>query len=421
MLALFTTRGRFPASARLAYLMLSNTLNNSFSGLSTPQQISKVVKKWGAVFEDEFLHHQKNIFINRGGKWIVNKSYMNDKFIPALQNRIKSDATIKNDPFLSSFSEYQLNEFAQTTMFLFLEHSTGRAIQMMMATALPTSTFGLSVNNTLEPKKKFWVAKGQPGALGYNPDTGAFIAASDPGAVLGGLNNRSKLLNFNDDQGEIIVLDMEKPREPKLKLFSLSQHRELSAAEISARWISLAKNPYVKLPAQRVAGASVLKQNVADLNGIIKAVNDGFDPKNRTNTKAPSNRLSSDRFNQQLIKMAHDHREWREEKLRAWLKSGKSPGDYREERSQEADILFIAEGPSFDIALRKKGNLEKLCPGLNVQIVQGNEYMANKDAYYNKSGTSSFYIGKKTIVFGISQSGMTFSNVEAIRDAEIMR
>jgi hypothetical protein len=49
-----------------------------------------------------------------------------------------------------------------------------------------------------------------------------------------------------------------------------------------------------------------------------------------------------------------------------------------------------------------------------VQIVQGNEYMANKDGYYNKSGTSSFYIGKKTIVFGISQSGMTFSNVEAI-------
>ncbi len=422
MLALFNTQGRFPASARLAYLMLSDTLNNSFKGLTSPHQIAKVIKKWGAVFEEEFLHHQKNLFVNKKGKWVVNREYMDSTFIRALQARIKSDPTIKKDPYLSEFSPHALDQFAQTTMFLFFEHNTERAIQTMIATALDTSTFGLSVNNTLEPKKKFWMAKGQPGGMGYNPDTGAFIVASDPGAVLGGLNERSKLLTFNDDHGEIIVLDMDKPRAPNLKIFSIAAHRELSDDEIAARWIPLAKNNYITLPSKRDGTAdSVLKGDLGDLNGIMRAIEDGFDPKHRDNKKRPSNRLSSDRLNAQLVEMAQRHREWRELKLSAWLNQGNKVEDFQEERNQEADIVFIAEGPSYDIALRKKENLDKLCPGLNVQIVQGNTYMANKDNYYEKIGTGSFHIGKNTIIFGVSQSGMTFSNVEAIRDAEIMR
>ncbi len=267
---------------------------------------------------------------------------------------------------------------------------------------------------------KFWVAKGQPGTLGHNPKTGAYIAASDPGAVFGGLNQQSKFLTLNDDQGEIVRLNMKNARAPKLNIFSMASHRELSQEEIEARWAPIAGNPYITLPSRANSEKSNMKQDLSELNQVMAKVDDGFDVKHRANRKAPSNRLSADRFNAALIDMAHEHRAWREQKLQAWLKRGRKAKDFREERNQEADIVFIAEGPSFDVTIRKKQDLEAVMPGLHVQIVRGNEYMAKKDNYYSGNG-SPFRIGPNTIIFSISQSGMTFSNVEAIRDAEIMR
>ncbi|MBP9865695.1 MAG: hypothetical protein KBC91_04755, partial [Candidatus Omnitrophica bacterium] len=290
MLALYSAQGRWDAAARLAYLMMSGSLKESFPGLNSPEAIERITRRWGSVFDAEFVRHKDRLFTAQNGKWVPDRGYLEQTFIPAMR---QAASTLKNDRYLGGFSAEVFEAFIQSAIFAFLHQDTYRAIQMLMATSLSSSTFGLSVSSTLDPRMKFWVARGQPGALGHNPDTGAFIAASDPGAVFGGLNNRSRFLTFNDDQGEVIRLDMKNARAPKLNIYSQALHRELEPQEIEARWSSVAGNPYTTLPPVPEEGRSALKQDIAELNSVLSRSHDGFDARHRANRKMPSNRITA--------------------------------------------------------------------------------------------------------------------------------
>ncbi|MCG3205146.1 MAG: hypothetical protein KCHDKBKB_01864 [Elusimicrobia bacterium] len=404
LLSLFITQGRFDAAARLAYIQMADTFQNAFQDLDNPSKVDRIAKTWGAAFESIFKKHQEHIFERSEIGWTPNVAYIKQVFLPALKNALGHNRQIVEDPYLRALFTHEENfdAFIQSTVHLFLYNDTYRGIQMMVSSAQSSSTFGLSVNNTLEPKKNFWLAKGQPAAMGHNPATGEIITASDPGAVLGALNENSRILTFNDSQGEIVVLDMEDPWSPHMSIFSLSAHRELTSEEIESRWVNLEKNPYIKIPDKNGNGTSNLKKDLTDLSAVLANIHDSFDLKHRNNPRKPSNRLSADRLKKWLVEKANNFH----------FKT--------EAKSQMADIVFIAEGSTHDVLLRKAHDLSAVFPGLNIQVITGNDYMRDSESYFSGSG-KDFSMGKNTLVFCASQSGMTFSNVESVRDAEYRR
>ena len=403
VMTLLATQGMWDASARLAYLMeAAPSFKDAFREFvpSKPEgfwstdchgnpvertrdasmalQVRDLTKCWGRILEAAFVRNRSVLF-RRGA---TSLSGVN----PAQIRRFVEDVgeLMLSEPTLRGWTPKKKRAFAQTALYVFMNNNVETALKMFLTTARKTSTFGLSVVSTLEPDNVVLAAKGQPITIGYSPQDDIYTGASESAAVLSALGGDpdAKILDLDDEGGEIARLRLD----GGLSVYSEQLHRDLSAAEVAARWMSIQKNPYIQLPREPREGEDLIKQDLDDMVGVLKTIQADFADENSWN------RQTMRRLADSIIA-----------KLRA---------NGHKKNPAEVDFVLIAEEKSREVARRFATDLRAVLPTLKIWVVSGNRYLKSQGKLYENG-----ILGSGTIMMAISQSGETFPTLKATRHA----
>jgi hypothetical protein len=127
-------------------------------------------------------------------------------------------------------------------------------------------SFGLAVLSTLQPDRVVLSSLGQPLSLGFNPNQGYAVYASEPAAVDGVLGQEAGTyrLDLNQNTGEVAVLTA-----IGLTVYSMTENRELRDTELFQRRLTYPNpQPLDDIASDRVA------QDLQDIPQMLQQIND---------------------------------------------------------------------------------------------------------------------------------------------------
>jgi len=248
-----------------------------------------------------------------------------------------------------------------------------------------TSTFGLGVVSTLEPEKVVLAAKGQPISVTRSKAEKLHAFASEPAAAIAAVTNQdAEVMDLDDDGGEIAVVTS-----GKIKVFSMTQRRELTADEIERRWIPVNGNPYISRPDTPREGEDLVKKDLDEVAPTLSRIQTDF------SSDQSWNRQTADRFAERMIERARE------------------AGRGHRDNPEEFDLLLIGEEKSAETTQRFAADLLRIYPTMKIKTITGNDCLKTRRTLFQNK-----LIGKGTVVLAVSQSGQTFPTLKATRDAQ---
>lgn len=368
MIDLLVTQGMWDASVRLAYqLAVASSIEDA-----APSRQS--IARWAGYFEKAWI----NVVASKGG---LSQTKLND-IGEDVRQKLKREIfrQIQGDQDIQKWETKAARKFVRYTVDAFLDHDVYHSVQKFMQRA--KGSFGLAVASSLNSEAIVLSAKGQPISIGFHPEEGFVTYASEFAALKVPLDKEGKnripyRLDLDQIHGEIAELTPE-----SMRLYSEALKREITAEELaySGRMIDMIDNPLVDSLPKKSSGDVV----GADIYDIPKTL---FDIRKQWKKSSSFNRQTTDELLNLLARKAGNLEERGEAK--------------------EADILITGIEISQWLSEQFTNDLEKLFPDLKIRSISANKIV--KSAGKGKIP----YVGPKTIVLAISQSGQTFPTLNA--------
>jgi hypothetical protein len=386
MMDLLITQGMWYASVRLAYqLAIATSIAEAFGGEEPAKNAPNTapaesdLNRWAAIFDEVFAYHTKLI---SEAERISVLEYLN-----RWQNDVCS--AIAKDSTIGHWTEEQQIAFVQTAIEAFRNNHLYRATQIFMSKAV--GSFGLVTVSTLEPQRLVLSAKGQPIVIGVDRQQQYAVYASEPAAVDAVLlgNSKAYRLDLNQKSGEVALVSS-----TDIKLYSIAKESELQLTEIEKRWMPMTGSSGLHIP--KTDPQDPVEADIKDIPQILADIQSSWiDPHS-------INRQSADYFVNLLIEKAKHFEQKQIKMFQAGLESqaGESPN---------LDLLIIGVESSLWLGQKLAQDLKTIFPFLNVSAISANQVLKRL-----KHDFSTLHLSKRSLVLAITQSGQTFSTVQAI-------
>jgi hypothetical protein len=386
MIDLLMTQGLWYASVRLAYqLTLASSIEEAFGGEkpakdapnTAPSELD--LSSWAEIFDNAFFVYALSL---TQADFIFSTEHIN-RFEKNILRAIAKDG------LLGQWPEQKRVAFVKEAIQAFLYNDLYRATQIFMSRA--KGSFGLATVSTLEPQNLVLSAQGQPISIGFNRQEEYAVYASEPTAVdtiLSGIPE-SYRLDLNPKGGEIAWLSVN-----NVVVYSMAQKRELLDSELKTRWIPMKGNPYIQ--PSRVDPKDPVESDIKEIPKVLREIERSW-----TNPSS-LNRQSADHLVNLLIEKAKQFQAKRSKILEVGLESQLAQG-------RIFDLLITGVENSLWLGERFAQDLKILFPRLNVKTLSSNQVLKHLQQDW-----SCLQLGKDSIVIAISQSGQTFSTVQAI-------
>lgn len=393
MMDLLIAKGMWDASVRLAYqLAVAESFEEVFGGEKPAKDASnlapsqKLLASWTDIFERVFECYTK-ILVNLDEFAFQKYLYCFEKDILRL---------LKKDNAIGQWSLPKQVAFVKTAIQAFLHNDPFMATKIFMSKA--EGSFGLVVASTLDEERLVLSAKHQPISIGMNCWQKYAIYASEPAAinaVLFGLPE-SWRLDLDRQGGEIALLAPN-----KLSVYSMRSERELHESELMSRQIAMADNPYIQ--SRILENEDPIERDIQEIPQILRKIEIYW----RDCTSF--NRQSADYLVDLLIAKAEHWQEKRKKVLQAGL-------ELAMRQSTTVDFLMTGTESSLWVGERFAQDLKTIFPNLTIKVISSNELLKVLQHDF-----SSLQLGEKSIALAISQSGQTFSTLEATDILEQLR
>ncbi len=389
MMDLLITQGMWLPSLRLAYQQtIATSIEAAFDGLHPTSEARNTAPSleeltaWTEIFERVFDLERSQLPAPHSEAW---RSHAN----PLECNLIQATAEIGS---MAQWSEAHRIAFIRAAIKAFLYNDLYHATKIFMSRA--RGSFGLVTVSTLESERLILSAKGQPITVGFNWQQGYMVYASEPAAVDRVLLGSSQYfrLDLNQTEGEIAKVSAK-----DIHVYSMSQKRRLTAAELKERWISMNDHPY--LPYIQFPDSGDRDPIDSDIQAIPRVLNE---IKTSWQNPACINRKSAD----YLVYLLTEKVQRFEQKQRIMFHAGAIT---QIRRMTTVDLLITGEENSLWLGERFARDLKTIFPFFNVVTMSANEALQQL-----KQDFSQLYLNKESLVLAITQSGQTFSTVKAI-------
>ncbi|WP_052055423.1 hypothetical protein [Myxosarcina sp. GI1] len=386
---LLITNGMWYPSVRLAYQMaIVTSLEETFGGLEpyadTPNTAPSVAELTGLA---EIL---ERVFVEMQSSLPVNNSAIPPESLNSLAQRIL--AKINTHSFTAQWSQLQRTAFVQTAIKAFFNNNLFHATKIFMSKA--KGSFGLVTVSTLSAKRLVLSAKGQPITIGFNWQQGYMVYASEPAAVdrvlLG--NPQSFRLDLDRQAGEVALVSAK-----DVAVYSLSQQKLLLSEELKTRWVSLKDHPY--LPYIRFAAAGdedPVTQDINSIPAVLAEIKESWQDPNSLSRRSAA----------YLAYLLTEKVQRFEKKQQLMFQSGSVS---RVRPMTTVDLLITGEENSLWLGERFAKDLRTVFPFLNVVTIDANQLLGRLERDF-----SQLYLNKDSLILAITQSGQTFSTVQAI-------
>jgi hypothetical protein len=389
MMDLLVTQGMWLPSLRLAYqITLATNLESAFGGQAPAKAAPSTapspdqLQHWADRCEAAFIHHCKTLpspdqFPNPPGQRWLHQTLV---------------TTLGQDGHLRKFSPEQLSAFIHMTLEGFLRNDPYRATRLFMGRA--QGSFGLAVLSTLQPDRVVLSSLGQPLSLGFNPNQGYAVYASEPAAVDGVLGQEAGTyrLDLNQNTGEVAVLTA-----IGLTVYSMTENRELRDTELFKRRLTYpAPQPLDDIASDPVA------QDLQDIPQLLQQINDTW------LNPASGNRQSAEYLANFLIAKAQ-HLQDKQEQL---ISLGLDPSLAK---SSHVDLLITGVENSLWVGEQFARDLERLFPLLSVQVLSANLVLQRLQYDFPSLG-----LAKQSLVLAITQSGQTFPTRQVLETCDLL-
>ncbi len=389
MIDLLVTQGMWVPSLRLAYqTTLATDLRAAFGGQAPAKAAPSTapspdqLQHWADRCESAFIHHCKTLpsadqFPNPPGQRWLHHALV---------------TTLGQEDHLGEFSPDQLSAFIDSTLEVFLRNDLYRAIRLFMGKA--QGSFGLAALSTLQPDRVVLSSLGQPLSLGFNPNQGYTVYASEPAAVDGVLKQEAGAyrLDLNQNTGEVAVLTA-----TTLTIYSMTASRELRDTELFQRRLTYpAPQPSSPLASDPVA------QDLQDIPQLLQQINDSW------LNPASGNRQSAEYLANFLIAKA----QYLQDKQEQLISMGLDPSLAK---SSHVDLLITGVENSLWLGEQFARDLEQLFPLLSIQVLSANQVLQRLQYDFPSLG-----LAKQSLVLAITQSGQTFPTRQVLEACDLL-
>ena len=291
----------------------------------------------------------------------------------------------------TEWSQLQIAAFIQFVLEAFFENDLYRATQIFMAKA--KGTFGLVTVSTLSDSKLVLSARGQPITIGFDWSQGYMVYASEPAAVDRILIGKpqSFRLDLDAKYGEIARVGAS-----DISVYSLSEGQELTTLKLKARWISMAEHPYIPyIQPNKTSTRDPVADDIKSIPRILHQIKTIWQDPTSLNCQ------SADYLVQLLIEKVYRFEKRQRLMFHAGLIS-------QVRKLSTIDLLITGEENSLWLGEKFAQDLKVVFPFLNVVTISANQVLRQLEQF------DELYLDKDSLILAITQSGQTFSTVQAI-------
>jgi hypothetical protein len=393
MMDFLIAKGMWDASVRLAYqLTVANSLEEAFGGEEPAKDAPNTapskeeLNNWAQIFDRVFEFYATLLSEE---DQLLSKQYL-QRFEEDILRKVSKNKAI------AQWSPQQRTAFVKTTIYAFFNNDPYQASKIFMSKA--EGSFGLVLASTLDGERLIVSSKGQPISIGCNAPQEYIVYASEPAAinaVLSGLPE-SWRLDLDQKDGEIAAIAYN-----NITIYSMSARRELLESELKLRQIPMADNPYIQ-PHQDET-ADPVEGDLREIPQIMRDIESSW------GNSWSFNCQSADYLANLFIEKAEYFQEKRKKAMQAEITMEIAS-------SKAVDLLITGVESSLWIGERFAQDLKTIFPCLHVKTISSNELLRTLQYDF-----SSLDLGKRSISLLISQSGQTFSTLQATNAFEQLR
>jgi hypothetical protein len=396
MMDLLITQGMWKASLRLAYQLTfaesieatfkrKHRLKSAFNIALRESEISDLA----TLIEHVFLEHRGRLLRPDASSMLD----LSNKHLKQFQQEALS--VFSKNRLVRTWRKTKQSTFVKTVIRAFFHNNLHQATKLLMARA--KGSFGLVSASTLNEKSLVLGAWGQPMSTGFNFQDKYMVYASEPAAVDAVLINRpgSYRLDLDQKKGEIAWVGID-----DIKIYSMQEDRELPSSALAQRWIPLQNNPYILPP--KTTSKDPVGQDIQEIPKVLDSI--VADWQNPTSL----NCQSANYLAEMLIEKAKSRMQKQRANIpiQSNLSTGESP----------LDLLIIGVESSLWLGEQFAEDLHTLLPTLSVRACSANQILQRL-----KYDFKSLHLDNYSIVLAISQSGQTFSTLQATSTFEQLR
>jgi hypothetical protein len=394
MMDLLIAQGIWFAAVRLAYqLAVATSIEAAFGGvpisIAAPHTAPSAAElsRWADTFEHIFMLLYGEA--SNATDAIAEKERLSH-FERTVLQKLSQDLSIRE------WSHRQRISFVKTAIQAFFHNDLFHATQQFMANA--KGSFGLVTVSTLEPEQLVLSALGQPIIIGFNPQEDYTIYASEPAAIDAVLENKtgSFRLDLNQTIGEVALVSAE-----SLTLYSMEQERNLRPAEIVTRWISMESN--ASLQPILVEPSDPVERDIKEIPQVLQNIEQSWAEPFSMNCQSAEH----------LVYFLIEKAEYFRQKQIKILETGL---DTQIGEGHSVDLLITGVENSLWLGEQFAQDAKTIFPFLHIKALSSNQVLKAL-----KHDMASLQLGKRTLVLAITQSGQTFSTVQAIHAFEQLR
>lgn len=389
MIDLLVTQGMWLPSVRLAYqTTLATDLRAAFGGDSPSKTAAATapspdqLQRWADRFEAAFVTHLKTLAAAEQLPNLPGQQWLHQTLM----------GTLSQDESLGQVPTEQLGAFIQMTLEVFLRNDLYEATRLFMQRA--QGSFGLVVLSTLNPDQIMLSSLGQPISLGFDPNQGYAVYASEPAAIDGVLGKRpgAYRLDLNQNTGEVAVL-----KATAVTVYSMTENREVRDTELFQRRLT-----YPILHQSRYPASDPVAQDLQDIPDLFRQIKDTW------LNPASGNRQSAEYLANFLIAKAH----YLQQKQEQLTSLGLDPSLAK---SNHVDLLITGVENSLWVGEQFARDLERLLPLLSIKVLSANQIL--QKLQYDFSGLG---LAKQSLVLAITQSGQTFPTRQVLEACDLL-
>ena len=392
MMDLLVTKGRWYPSVRLAYQqVIATAIEDAFSGEKPTANAPNTAPSkdnlniWAQICDRVLTEELANLKRSNSSKLDPASLKLSTSL---QQNLIRA---LKSHSSTLGWSQLHLTSFVQFALQTFFDNDLYRATQIFISRA--QGSFGLVTTSTLEESELVLCAKGQPITVGFNWSEGYMVYASDPAAVDRILLDRreSFRLDLDREAGEVAKVSAK-----AIAIYSLMQQRELQVLELQDRWISMQNHPYLERLKPIETGRDPIADDISSIPKVLHEI--------KTDWENPTslNRRSAD----YLIYLLTEKVQRFEKRQRLMFKAGLLS---KIRKMPAVDLLITGEENSLWLGEKFAQDLRIVFPFLNIVTISANQILQQLNRSFGQLN-----LGKDSLVLAITQSGQTFSTVQAI-------
>lgn len=395
MMDLLVTQGMWYPSVRLAYQQaIATSIEDAFNGRkltatapnTAPSSIN--LNTWSEIFQCCFVAELSKL--KSESKYVNLSAIQPESLKSSLSFQRSLINTLSNHELSAGWSRLQITSFVRATLEAFFDNDLYRATQIFISQA--RGSFGLVTASTLSESQLVLCAKGQPISIGFNRSQDYMVYASEPSAVDRILLNQPKSFRLDlDRSGEVAKVSAK-----SLTVYSLTQQQEMPESQLQNRWISMTEHPFLS----QIKFTQTEQDPVAqDINSIPQVLHEI-----KTDWENPTslNRRSAN----YLISLIVEKVERFEKRQKLMFKAGLIS---RIRAMAAVDLLITGEENSLWLGEKFAQDLKIVFPFLNVVTISANKILLHLD-----EGLGQLNLNKDSLVLAITQSGQTFSTIQAI-------